>query len=394
MEKASAEVIEDNIDNQIDEIRNAEEHLEDPKPRMVFDFVDEVMEFYTRYAKEKGFAVGKQKIRSSNLVKLQLQLKTSCKARVTANLCTSGKWRLNFINLDYNHGLSPRKTRFFKCNRILQSHVKRRLELNDIAGIKMNQNFNSFVVEGDGHKKLTFFEKYARNYLNRIRCLQLKKGDAIAMQNYFLKMQSDNSNFSSMIDLNEEGRLRNVFWADARSRAAWREFGDVVTFDTTYLVNKYDMPFALFVGVNHHGQSILLGCGLISSEDTESFTWLFQSWLTCMFKSLPSAIITDQDKAMQKAIAKVFPNAQHRWCLWHIMKKVPEKLRKYKEYEPIKFEMQNVVYNSLTKEEFEKRWDRFIEMFELQNNEWLLGCMKRDIVGCQLLSKIYFGQEC
>ncbi|XP_028091033.1 protein FAR1-RELATED SEQUENCE 5-like [Camellia sinensis] len=141
----------------------------------------------------------------------------------------------------------------------------------------------------------------------------------------------------------------------------------------TYLVNKYDIPFAPFVGVNHHGQSILLGCGLISSEDTESFTWLFQSWLTCMFESPMSAIITDQDRATKKAIAKVFPNARHRWCLWHIMKKVPEKLRKYKEYEPIKFEMENVVYDSLTKDEFEKRWDRFIEMFELQSNEWLLG---------------------
>ena len=60
------------------------------------------------------------------------------------------------------------------------------------------------------------------------------------------------------MDINEEGRLRNVFWADARSRAAYEEFGDVVTFDTTYLTNKYDMPFAPFVGVNHHGQSILL----------------------------------------------------------------------------------------------------------------------------------------
>ncbi|KAI8006022.1 hypothetical protein LOK49_LG07G02629 [Camellia lanceoleosa] len=44
MEKASAEVIEDNIDNQTDEIRNAEEHLEDPKPGMVFDSVDEDFE--------------------------------------------------------------------------------------------------------------------------------------------------------------------------------------------------------------------------------------------------------------------------------------------------------------------------------------------------------------
>ncbi|KAI8528333.1 hypothetical protein RHMOL_Rhmol12G0141500 [Rhododendron molle] len=56
------------------------------------------------------------------------------------------------------------------------------------------------------------------------------------------------------MDLDDKGRLRNVFWADARSRATCKEFGDVVTFDTTYLVNRYDVPFAPFVGVNHHDE--------------------------------------------------------------------------------------------------------------------------------------------
>ena len=69
----------------------------------------------------------------------------------------------------------------------------------------------------------------------------------------------------------DNSRIRNVFWADARTRAACKYFGDVISFDTTYLTNKYDMPFAPFVGVNHHWQSILLGCGLLSSKDTSSF---------------------------------------------------------------------------------------------------------------------------
>ncbi|XP_039117870.1 uncharacterized protein LOC120253638 [Dioscorea cayenensis subsp. rotundata] len=56
--------------------------------------------------------------------------------------------------------------------------------------------------------------------------------------------------------MDEEGRLKNVFWADARSIAAYEAFGDVISFDTTYLTNKYDMPFAPFVGVNHHGQTV------------------------------------------------------------------------------------------------------------------------------------------
>ena len=65
--------------------------------------------------------------------------------------------------------------------------------------------------------------------------------------------------------------MKNVFWADGKSKEAYKEFGEVVTFDTIYLTNKYDMPYAPFVGVNHHGQSILLGCGLISKEDTKTF---------------------------------------------------------------------------------------------------------------------------
>lgn len=67
----------------------------------------------------------------------------------------------------------------------------------------------------------------------------------------------------------------------------------MVTFDTTYLTNKYEMPFAHFVGVNHHGQSILLGVALISSEDTASFVWMFEAWLKCMKGRSPRAIITD-----------------------------------------------------------------------------------------------------
>ena len=92
-------------------------------------------------------------------------------------------------------------------------------------------------------------------------------------------------------------------------------FGDVISFDTTYLTNTHKMPFVPFVGVNHYGQSILLGCGLLSNEDTNTFIWLFESWLKCMSGRAPNAIITDQNKVMQKAIEIIFPKTKHRFCL-------------------------------------------------------------------------------
>ncbi|CAL9012831.1 unnamed protein product, partial [Prunus brigantina] len=208
------------------------------------------------------------------------------------------------------------------------------------------KNYNSMVVEAGGPENVPFMENDCRNYINKVRRLQLREGVATAIQKYFFKMQAQNANFFYAIDPDESGWLRNVFWANSRSRATYEEFGDAITFDTTYLTNKYDMPFASFVGVNHHRHSILLGSGLISSEDTETFVWLFKVWLACMSRHAPCGIITNQDRAMKNAIEIVFPNTRPHWCLWHIMKKLHEKLKSYKHYESIKFALENIVYDS------------------------------------------------
>ncbi|GKD48535.1 FAR-RED impaired response 1-like protein [Tanacetum coccineum] len=126
------------------------------------------------------------------------------------------------------------------------------------------------VISG-GYEDLPFMEKDCRKYINKVKWLKFRECDAEAIQ-------------------------------DARSREAYEEFGDVVTFDTTYLTNRYEKPMAPFVGMNHHGQSILLGCRLISNEDTKTFTWLLRSWLTGMSGHAPDAIITDQDQAMKNEI--------------------------------------------------------------------------------------------
>ncbi|KAF5458463.1 hypothetical protein F2P56_022490 [Juglans regia] len=134
------------------------------------------------------------------------------------------------------------------------------------------------------------------------------------------------------------------------------------------------MPFAPFVGVNHHGQSILLGAGLISSEDTSTFVWLFRAWLECMDGRAPKAIITDQDRAMKSAIAVVFPHTRHRYCLWHIMRKLPEKLGSHSTFNAgLKIAIQNALYDSQTCGEFEEKWGQFIKKYDLGENAWLQG---------------------
>ncbi|XP_042983644.1 protein FAR1-RELATED SEQUENCE 5-like isoform X2 [Carya illinoinensis] len=368
--------------------------IDEPKSGMEFNSVEELLSYYKEYGKKCGFGVmikrtereeddsvryvtlscargGKARNRTLNVANPRPTGKTECKAKINA-LRQDGVLRLTTVHNIHNHGLSPKKSRFFRCNREVSDAVKRVLDTNDLAGIRASKSYGSLVVGAGGFENLPFLEKDCRNYIDKARHLRLGAGGAGALQQYFLRMQYKNPGFFYMMDIDDDGRLKNVFWADPRSRAAYQYFGDVVTFDTTYLTNRYGMPFAPFVGVNHHGQSILLGAGLISSEDTETFVWLFKTWLQCMDGNAPKAIITDQDRAMKNAIAIVFPNSRHRFCLWHILKKVPEKLGSYGTYKTgMKSALMKCVYDSQCVDEFEKCWDQLLTTYNLGDNAWL-----------------------
>lgn len=72
----------------------------------------------------------------------------------------------------------------------------------------------------------------------------------------------------------------------------YKHFGDVVTFDTTYRTNLYNLPFGIFVGVNNHYQSIIFGGVLLSNKTTEDFEWTFKNFVEIMRGKQPETILT------------------------------------------------------------------------------------------------------
>ncbi|KAI3880775.1 hypothetical protein MKX03_034676 [Papaver bracteatum] len=374
--------------------RNRKSDIVVPKVGMEFDEVEEVYEFYRKYAAGTGFGCktrsskkddgilrhvtytcvrnGKHKTTSTTPFELDPTGKCECKAKLSAILGVNLKWRITVFVPEHTHLTSPSKIRFMRCNKLIKKSVKRKILINDKAGLEMYKNFNICAAEAGGVEHLTYDEKDLRNMVAKEKRLKLGEGDATALINHFERMQNLNEDFFYRIDLGDDGRLRNVFWADKRCREAYKEFGEVVTFDTTYLTNKYAMPFAPFVGVNHHGQSTLFGCGLISNEEIDTFVWLFQAWLDCMKGSAPPAILMDQCSSMKAAVERVFPQAKHRWCLWHIMKKIPEKLSSHKKYQNIKCRLKRAVYDTTSPTEFEQSWSEMLEKYpKLRSSRWL-----------------------
>jgi hypothetical protein len=79
--------------------------------------------------------------------------------QICANLCDDGTWFLSKVELKHNHSLSPSKTRFFRSNKKINDTAKRKLELNNRAGIRLSKNFSLLVVECGEFQSLSFGER-------------------------------------------------------------------------------------------------------------------------------------------------------------------------------------------------------------------------------------------
>ncbi|XP_074277883.1 protein FAR-RED IMPAIRED RESPONSE 1-like [Silene latifolia] len=128
-------------------------------------------------------------------------------------------------------------------------------------------------------------------------------------------------------DVDDQSRITKLFWADPISLKNYALFGDVVFVDATYNFNQYKMVFVPFTGVDNYKGCITFVAGLIRNENAESFSWLFQNFITAMGDRYPFTIITDQCRGIKKAVKGVFDDkTRHRLCMWHIMKKLPDKM--------------------------------------------------------------------
>lgn len=365
-----------------------------PTVGLEFDSFEAAYDFYNVYAKEQGFGirVSNSWFRSKRKERYRAKLscssagfkkkseannprpetRTGCPAMVVIRLVDSKRWRIVEVELEHNHQVSPQIKRFYKSHkRMILAAKKAQLPPQPVTEVHTIKLYRTAVMDSVCNGYSSFQEREGVSGVDHSKHLELKEGDAHAVYNYFCRLKLTSPNFFYLMDVDDDGRLRNVFWADARSRAAYGYFCDTVAIDTTCLANKYEIPLLSFVGVNHHGQSILLGCGFLGHESVDYFTWMLRAWLKCMLERSPQVVVTDQCKPLQNAVSEVFPNAHHCYCSWYIMQRVPEKLGGLKGYEAIKRQLNKAVYGSLKIAEFETSWAEMIKLHGLGDNKWL-----------------------
>ncbi|XP_073358034.1 protein FAR1-RELATED SEQUENCE 5-like [Aegilops tauschii subsp. strangulata] len=182
--------------------------------------------------------------------------------------------------------------------------------------------------------------------------------------NYIEKLQVDKPGFVFKAQRDSSNAILSLFWTNSRSRLDYLLFGDIISFDTTFSTNKYNMPFAPIIGVNGHSRTIVFGWALLQDEKADTFKWLFETFVDVMGGKKPRVVLTDQDAAMKKAVPKVFPDAFHRFCIWHVCRKARENLKVYFHLKKgTEKDMEECIMQSLTVEEFERKWKEMEEKY-------------------------------
>ncbi|CAL9071935.1 unnamed protein product [Musa textilis] len=366
----------------------------EPEVGMVFHSEDQAYMFYNNYAQRKGFSVrkghlgrrkdgtirnrvflcsneGARQKHSTHVTKKPREVvRTNCMARIEYKVSRDGIWVVSKIIYEHNHPLvRPHKAH------LLRSH--RRIVQSQHDGVsdaveKPAQPLEFPAEEAHEAESIGFLLKDQSSYLHTNRMRELEKGDAQVLLEFLKAKQLEDPSFFYAIQLDDREQVTNFFWADSRSIIDYTYFGDVVLFDTTYRPNKSEVPFAPFIGINHHKQIVLFGAAILLDETTESFVWLFRTFMVAMSGLQPQTILTDNCPALSRAISMTLPETCHRFCLWHIIQTSTVHISHvYSNDTNFQKDFKDCMHEEGSEEEFCSKWVRLIHKYDLAGNSWL-----------------------
>ncbi|KAH1042685.1 hypothetical protein GYH30_024810 [Glycine max] len=149
------------------------------------------------------------------------------------------------------------------------------------------------LEKGIDADNLSFLEKDIKNFIQSQHSIE-EENEGTEVLKLCKSLKDKDDAFQYDFTLDENNKLEHIIWVFGDSIRAYEAFGDAVIFDTTYGINRYDMPHGLWIG----------------------------SFMSFVKGKCLQTILTDEDLALEEAISTEFPNTKHAFCIWHIVAKL------------------------------------------------------------------------
>ncbi|XP_074301510.1 protein FAR1-RELATED SEQUENCE 5-like [Silene latifolia] len=331
---------------------------------MEFGDIEEAITFYKVYALEVGFDVRKYTTKKwrDGTIKSKLLVcnregftkssnespakeedgskqerrnklkRIGCKARMRL-FSKNGVLLVDRFHEEHNHELVAVKDREFQ--KLSKNISKYHMGLI-VSNSRSNKNLRMCKEVVNGFHNIGASLNDFKIFQRDIKCF-IHERDGQLFIDHFKSMAETRPDFYFDYDVDVDGSLRRAIWADGIGRRNYSVFGDAVfRHDPTYSTNKYKMVFDCYGGKE------------------------------------PEYIITDQDPGIIASVPEKFKIARHRFCMWHIMNKVPYKYgSKRKDYQVFLKKLNAIVWDEqLEAEEFDNRWSAIMEEHVPADIEW------------------------
>ncbi|XP_031102058.1 protein FAR1-RELATED SEQUENCE 5-like [Ipomoea triloba] len=295
----------------------------------------------------------------SNVVKRRrLTNRVGCKAKVVFKVIPNGCYRVHFFEEHHTHSMcSIIAKQFLKVNRNLDAGHQLFVASCVRANIGPTRSYRLFKEIVGEYSNVGATGVDFKNFKRDLMAYILN-GDAQLFIDTLFKRRELCEAFGFEYDVDDGDQLSRVFLA---GHSIQEEFFFV----------WYNLVFVPFTGIDNHKRCITFGAGLLTKEDIDSYVWLLESFKKIMGHD-PICVVTDQDPAVKVAVAQVFGASKHRFCMWHIMCKVGEKVGPVlSKDEVFRRKLNGIVWdNSLDPNAFELRWNHIMEEYGLGDNGW------------------------
>ncbi|KQK15751.1 protein FAR1-RELATED SEQUENCE 5 [Brachypodium distachyon] len=357
-----------------------------------FENEDEAYEFYSMYAGKIGFNIRRASmtVNAENVITRRMfvcskegfrekkkggayrvkkprpETRTGCPACMVIRLASDVKYHVTEFVTFHNHQLGAAAA----SDLVMASQSTGNGQENgvDLADISPDDS----IDEQNLMKDYVTSNCLGGRSQKRYKCKVPHHGDVGATLEYLQKMQHDNPSFFYAVKSDGDGNLTNFVWVDSKSIMDFVHFGDVVCLDSGYAVQGYGRPVALFIGLNHHKQTVIFGAALLYDESFEAFRWLFDTFKMAMNGTHPKTLLTDRSSVISEAVAASWPATAHRYCVWQIYQNALQQLsHAFHGSRTLEYDFKRCLFDCEDEAEFLAAWREMLEKYDLEDNQWL-----------------------
>ena len=301
--------------------------------------------------------------------KPRIDFREDCAAKFQVSYTQkTNMWAVSRFVLDHSHELvKPAHVQFLPSHRKIDDASKAEINALRSAGVDTRNIIDLLAMQSGGFGRMGFIPRDVYNHIQANKDLESPNGDIQGVMSYFYAKKENDPGFYFANSVDGDKRIGNLFWADSVSRYDYACFGDVVAFDSAFKRNRYNRPLVLMIGINHHSQTIIFGCGILSCETAENYSWLLSQFVECMGGRKPTSVVTDGDLSMSSAIKTMLPDATHRLCSFHLKKNATRHVKDPK----FATDLTRLMFRRIDIQHFEKQWDQLVMSYNLTDNQWV-----------------------